>query len=75
MTSAALALCPFPDGQTAAAAAKTLLDERLIACASIVPEMLLLFAWDNERGEAIEAGMLSNATIALTAARSGLIGQ
>ena len=62
MTLPALAGCPFPDGQWAAARAKTLLDERLIACANIVPQMLSRFARGNasggERGDAREAGML-----------------
>jgi periplasmic divalent cation tolerance protein len=50
--------CPFPDAATAAATAKTLLDERLVACANILPAMLSLFEWNGERGEATEAGAL-----------------
>lgn len=55
---AALVWCPFPDRDAAAGAARTLLDERLAACANIVPAMLSLFDWNGERGEAEEAGAL-----------------
>ena len=42
----------------AARAARTLLDERLIACANVIPAMLSLFDWNGERSEEREAGML-----------------
>lgn len=61
----ALIWCPFPDAATAAATAKVLLDERLIACANIVPAMLSLFEWNGERGEASEAGALFKTDAAL----------
>jgi len=63
----ALAWCPFPDRDSAAAAAKSLLDEKLIACANIMPGMLSLFEWNGERGEAGEAGMLIKTNAALLA--------
>ena len=47
----ALIWCPFPDAPSAAATAKLLLDERLVACANILPAMLSLFEWNGERGE------------------------
>jgi periplasmic divalent cation tolerance protein len=58
MSEPALAWCPFPDRHSAAQAAKTLLDERLIVCANILPAMLSIYDWDGERGEGEEAGML-----------------
>jgi periplasmic divalent cation tolerance protein len=61
----ALIWCPFPDAALAAATAKTLLDERLVACANIVPAMLSLFDWNGERGEASEAGALFKTNTAL----------
>ena len=61
----ALVWCPFPDGDSATIVAKTLLDERLIACANIVPAMRSLFNWDGEPGEATEAGMLLKTDAAL----------
>ena len=61
----ALIWCPFPDAATAAATARTLLDERLVACANIMPAMLSLFEWNGERGEASEAGALFKTDAAL----------
>lgn len=61
----ALIWCPFPDRDSAANAARTLLDEKLIACANIVPAMLSLFEWNGERGEQEEAGMLLKTDAAL----------
>jgi periplasmic divalent cation tolerance protein len=57
-TAPALIWCPFPDAESAAGAAKTLLDEGLIACANMVGEMVSLFDWNGERGEARETGAL-----------------
>ena len=54
----ALIWCPFADEASAAAAARQLLDERLIACANILPPMRSLYTWDGERGEATEVGVL-----------------
>ena len=54
----ALVWCPFPDGDSAAAAADILIAERLIVCANILPAMRSLFAWQGERGDAQETGVL-----------------
>lgn len=61
----AMVWCPFPDGEAAAVAAKTLLDERLIACANVLPAMHSLFEWNGERGEATEVAMLLKTDAAL----------
>ena len=61
----ALVWCPFPDAETARAAAKTLLDERLVACANIFPAIQSLFDWQGERGEGMETGMLLKTDAAL----------
>jgi periplasmic divalent cation tolerance protein len=61
----ALIWCPFPDRESAILAANSLLDERLAACANIVPDMLSLFAWQGERGEAKETGVLLKTNAAL----------
>jgi periplasmic divalent cation tolerance protein len=55
---AALAWCPFPSVETAQSAANTLLDEALIVCANILPEMLSMFEWGGERGSEREVGAL-----------------
>ena len=61
----ALVGCPFPDEASAAAVAKTLLDEGLIACANILRAMHSLSIWQGERAEATEAGMLLKTDSAL----------
>lgn len=61
----ALVWCPFPDADTARAAAKSLLDERLVACANIFPAIQSLFDWQGERGEGTETGMLLKTDAAL----------
>ena len=61
----ALIWCPFPDAPSAAATAKLLLDERLAACANILPAMLSLFEWNGERGESSEAGVILKTDAAL----------
>lgn len=63
--SGALIWCPFPDPHSARAAAETLLDERLIACANIFPQMRSLYQWQGERGEAEEVGVLLKTGAAL----------
>lgn len=62
---AALIWCPFPDEPAARAAAATLLDERLIACANMEPGMLSLFAWQGTRHETGECGALLKTTAPL----------
>ena len=54
----ALIWCPFADEDSAALAANQLLDERLIACANILPPMRSLYTWQGERHEAAEVGVL-----------------
>ena len=58
MSEAALIWCPFPDEESAAAAASALLDEGLIACANLLPAMRSLYVWKGERGDAREVGAL-----------------
>jgi periplasmic divalent cation tolerance protein len=55
---AALIWCPFADEEDAARVAGALLDESLVACANILPPMRSLYAWQGERGEGREAGVL-----------------
>lgn len=56
--TAALIWCPFGDIETAEAVAGTLLDERLIACANIIPAIRSLYRWNGERGEGTEVAVL-----------------
>jgi len=55
---AALVWCPFPDQGSAGAAAAALLDERLIACANLLPGMVSHFAWEGKRETSREVGVL-----------------
>lgn len=56
--TAALIWCPFGDAQSAEAVARKLLDERLIACANILPAVRSLYRWNGERGEGAEVAVL-----------------
>lgn len=56
--SAALIWCPFRDAESAEAVASALLDERLIACANLLPAVRSLYRWNGERGEGAEIGVL-----------------
>lgn len=60
----ALVWCPFPDADTAAEAARTLLDEGLIACANILPPMRSLYVWRGENCDENEVGMLLKTNVA-----------
>jgi len=71
----ALIWCPFPDAAAAATAATVLLDERLIACANIIPAMLALFEWNGAREEAREAGVLFKTDAALLARAVARLGE
>ena len=61
----ALAWCPFPDAQSAGEAADRLLDEGLIACANILPEMEARYTWRGTRETARETGVLFKTSAAL----------
>lgn len=61
----ALAWCPFPDEDSAAAVATLLLDEKLIACANILPAMRSIYEWGGTRGDSREVGVLFKTDAAL----------
>src|SRR5690606_32764510 len=68
----ALIWCPFANEEDAAGAARILLDEKLIACANIMPAVRSLYEWGGERGDTREVGVLFKTNAALlerTAAR------
>ena len=54
----ALLWCPFADEESAAAAARQLLAERLIVCANILPPMRSIYSWQGERNETVEVAVL-----------------
>jgi periplasmic divalent cation tolerance protein len=53
-----LVWCPFGDENEAREVAGILLDEKLVACANIIPGMISLYSWQGERGETREVGVL-----------------
>ena len=59
---AALIWCPFPDAAAARAAIAALLDERLIACANVLPGMDSHFVWQSARDTGAECGALLKTT-------------
>lgn len=61
-TKAALVWCPFPDAASARAAAATLIDEKLIACANILPGITSVFEWQGEVQAAEEVAVLFKTT-------------
>jgi len=63
----ALIWCPFAGEEDAARVSEALLDERLVACANILPAMRSLYVWNGERGEARETAVLFKTDAALLA--------
>lgn len=63
-TGPALVWCPFPDDESAAAAARALLDEGLIACANILPPMRSLYVWRGDHADESEVGVLFKTNVA-----------
>lgn len=61
----AMVYCPFPDRETARAAASLLIDEKLAACANILGAIESVFEWEGERSSAHEVGVLFKTTDAL----------
>ncbi|MBC2670546.1 divalent-cation tolerance protein CutA [Novosphingobium piscinae] len=61
----ALIWCPFPDAASAEAAAGTLLDAGLVACANLLPGMRSLYVWQGARHTGDEVGVLFKTTAAL----------
>lgn len=61
----ALIWCPFGSEESAAAIATRLLNERLVACANILPPMRSLFVWQGALEEARESGVLFKTDAAL----------
>jgi periplasmic divalent cation tolerance protein len=60
--SSALVWCPFPDTETARAAADALLDDGLIACANLLGTIESRFVWDGARAVGSEVGVLFKTT-------------
>ena len=59
---AALVWCPFPDTETARTIAGTLLEEKLIACANILPAIESVFEWKGEVSSETESAVVFKTT-------------
>lgn len=64
MSGAALVWCPFPDTESARAAADALLDDGLIACANILGAIESRFVWEGARATGSEVAVLFKTTSA-----------
>jgi periplasmic divalent cation tolerance protein len=62
VSGAALVWCPYPDVESARAAADALLDEGLIACANILGSIESRFVWEGARATGSEVGVLFKTT-------------
>ena len=71
----ALIWSPFPDAEAAEAAARTLLAERLVACANILPAMRSLFVWQGTAQDSTETGALFKTDAALLARAIARLGE
>jgi periplasmic divalent cation tolerance protein len=60
--SAGLVWCPFPDVESARAAADALLDDGLIACANILGHIESRFVWEGARSVGSELAVLFKTT-------------
>jgi periplasmic divalent cation tolerance protein len=59
---AALVWCPFPDAKTARTIAGTLLEEKLIACANIMPTIESVFEWKGAVSSETECAVMFKTT-------------
>lgn len=65
MAGPALIWCPFPDEDSAVAAANALLDEKLAACVNLMPPMTSMFVWRGEKDTVREQALLVKTNEAL----------
>lgn len=60
--SAALVWCPYPGPEGAEHTARTVVEERLAACANILPGVRSIFRYEGRIGDANEVGVLFKTT-------------
>ncbi|KRA81584.1 divalent-cation tolerance protein CutA [Altererythrobacter sp. Root672] len=61
----ALIWSPFGDEASAEEVARQMIDERLVACANILPPMRSIYLWQGEIDESAEVGVLFKTDAAL----------
>ena len=57
-----LVFCTFPDADTAAAVAKTVVGEKLAACGTILPGVRSIYEWEGKMEDAAEVLVLFKTT-------------
>ncbi len=62
VAEAALIWCPFGDEASAHAAAVTLVEEGLVACANVLPGVTSIYRWQGEVMQGRETGVLFKTT-------------
>ncbi len=62
MSGAALIWCPFGNETNAGEVAAVLVEERLVACANIIPSITSVFRWQGKVQRESEAGVLFKTT-------------
>ncbi|QZH76417.1 MAG: divalent-cation tolerance protein CutA [Erythrobacter sp.] len=72
---AALIWCPFGDEASAHAAAVTLVEERLVACANVLPCVTSIYRWQGEVMQGREIGVLFKTTALLLGEASERLAQ
>ncbi len=63
----------WPDRESAEAAARSLVEARLVACANILPEAVSVFLWEGEIQTESETVMFAKTTVAQVAAAQGAL--
>lgn len=53
-----LVLCTFPDAETAASVTRTLVEEKLVACGSIIPGVRSIYVWEGKTEDSAEVLVL-----------------
>lgn len=58
-----IVLTTWPDAEKARAAGRTLVEEKLVACANVLPGVESIYRWEGKIEEATEAMMIVKTTI------------
>ena len=65
MAEVLLVLSTFPDAETAARSARTLVEENLVACANVLPGVRSIYRWQGKIEEAGETIVFFKTTLAI----------
>lgn len=62
MESVVLVVSTFPSEEVAAGVARTLVEERLVACVNLVPKVRSIYVWDGKVSDEIEVLAIAKTT-------------